>query len=100
MKAKALVRSLLLLVVAGISVSGVLIWSAGSARGAGAPAAANAPALPPGGSELAGEPRTLRACPRDAPRPDCRYHGLQDALAAALPGDRVVLAPGIYEEGA
>jgi hypothetical protein len=25
---------------------------------------------------------------------------LQEALAAALPGDRVVLAPGIYEEGA
>jgi hypothetical protein len=97
---KALVRSLLLLAVAGISVSGVLTWSAGSARGAGAPATGSPPALPSDGSEQAGDPRTLRACPLGAPQPDCGYHGLQGALAAALPGDRVVLAPGIYEEGA
>jgi Right handed beta helix region len=97
---KALVRSLLLLAVAGFSVSGVLTWSAGSARGAGAPATGSPPALPSDGSEQAGDPRTLRACPLGAPQPDCGYHGLQGALAAALPGDRVVLAPGIYEEGA
>ena len=29
-----------------------------------------------------------------------RYPSLQDALAAALPGDQAVLAPGVYEEGA
>jgi hypothetical protein len=97
---KALVRSLLFLVVAGLSVSSVLAWSAGSARGAGAPATGNGPALPSDGSEQAREPRTRQACPPGAPQPDCRYHGLQDALAAALPGDRVVLAPGVYAEGA
>ena len=97
---KTSVRSLLLLAVAGISVSGVLTWSAGSPRGAGAPARGSPPALPSDGSEHAREPRTLRACPLGAPQPDCRYHGLQGALAAALPGDHVVLAPGIYEEGA
>jgi nitrous oxidase accessory protein NosD len=77
----------------------VLIWSAGSARGAGAPATANGPERSDG-SEQAREPRTLRACPAGVPQPDCAYRGLQDALAAALPGDRVVLAPGIYAEGA
>jgi hypothetical protein len=46
------------------------------------------------------EPRTLRVCPPDFAQPDCRYGGLQDALEAALPGDQVVLAPGVYEEGA
>jgi hypothetical protein len=97
---KALARSLLFLAVAGISVSGVLIWSAGSARGAGTPATGNAAASPSDGSARTGEPRTLRACPPGAPRPDCPYRGLQDALAAALPGDRVVLAPGVYAEGA
>jgi hypothetical protein len=46
------------------------------------------------------EPRTLRACPPDSAQPDCGYARLQDALAAALPGDQVVLAPGVYEQGA
>jgi hypothetical protein len=44
--------------------------------------------------------QTLRACPPGAARPDCRYAGLQEALAAASAGDHVVLAPGVYEEGA
>jgi Right handed beta helix region len=44
--------------------------------------------------------RTLRACPLGEAPADCRYHGLQDALAAATPGDQIVLAPGVYEEGA
>jgi nitrous oxidase accessory protein NosD len=91
---KAVVRSLLPLVVVGISVSSLLAWSVDSAYGAGARG------LPSAGSELAGAPRTLRVCPPGAPQPNCRYRGLQDALAAALPGDRVVLAPGVYAEGA
>jgi hypothetical protein len=58
-------------------------------------------ARPSRGSGPAREPRTLRACPPDsAAQPDCRYAGLQVALAAALPGDHVVLAPGVYQEGA
>jgi hypothetical protein len=44
--------------------------------------------------------RTLRVCPPAAGQPDCRYRSLQEAVAAALPDDQVVLAPGIYEEGA
>ena len=51
-------------------------------------------------ADLAPEPRTLRACPLGDPRADCRYRGLQEALAAAVPGDQIVLAPGLYEEGA
>jgi Right handed beta helix region len=62
------------------------------------------PSQTPGNADrsdrAAREPRTLRVCPRDSARPDCEYAGLQDALAAAMPGDRVVLAPGVYEEGA
>jgi hypothetical protein len=46
------------------------------------------------------EPRTLRVCPSASAQPDCRYAGLQDALSAALPGDHIVLAAGVYEEGA
>jgi hypothetical protein len=48
----------------------------------------------------AGAPRTLRVCPPGEARSDCRYQHLQDALAAAAPGDRVALAPGVYEDGA
>ena len=51
-------------------------------------------------SLIAREPHTLRVCPPDLAQPDCRYAGLQDALAAALPGDHVVLAGGVYEQGA
>ena len=46
------------------------------------------------------EARTLRVCPPAAADSGCRYASLQDALAAALPGDHVILAPGLYEEGA
>lgn len=88
---------------------------AGRAVAAATSAQRDEPALPPPAridpqalerarpSRAAGqarEPRTLRACPADAARPDCRYAGLQTALAAALPGDHVLLAPGVYEEGA
>ena len=52
------------------------------------------------GSGTARDRRTLRACPLRGVPSGCRYHGLRDALAAALPGDHVVLAPGVYEEGA
>ena len=44
-------------------------------------------------------PRTLRTCPASATQPDCRYRSVQDAVNAALPGDHVVLAPGVYAEG-
>jgi Periplasmic copper-binding protein (NosD) len=44
--------------------------------------------------------RTLRTCPAGGARPECDYDSLQDALNAALPGDQVVLAPGVYAEGA
>jgi hypothetical protein len=44
--------------------------------------------------------RTLRICAPGAAQPDCQYTSLQDALAAAMPGDQAVLAPGVYEEGA
>jgi hypothetical protein len=54
----------------------------------------------PGETRGAVEPRTLRACPAGQSRTECRYRDLADALAAARPGDQVVLAPGIYEEGA
>jgi hypothetical protein len=46
------------------------------------------------------EPRMLKVCPPGSAQPDCRYDRLQDALAAAMPGDHVVLAPGVYEQGA
>jgi hypothetical protein len=95
---KAVLRRLLPVVVAGISVSSVLAWAADPAQDAGPAATASAPALPADGSARA--PRTLRACPPAAAQPDCGYRGLEDALAAALPGDRVVLAPGVYAEGA
>src|SRR5262245_23670627 len=38
--------------------------------------------------------RTLRICARGAAQTGCDYTSLQDALAAAMPGDQVVLAPG------
>ena len=44
--------------------------------------------------------RPLRVCPVGAAQPECRYHRLQEALNAALPGDQIILAPGIYREGA
>jgi hypothetical protein len=57
-------------------------------------------ARPAWASATTREPRTLRVCPPASARPDCQYARLQEALAAALPGDHVVLAPGVYEEGA
>jgi hypothetical protein len=69
------------------------------------------PSLPPPESDrneprastsvgLAGAQRSLRVCPAADIRPDCRWQSLQEAVASALPGDEVVLAPGIYEQGA
>jgi hypothetical protein len=46
------------------------------------------------------ERRVLRVCPSGAAQPDCQYASLQAALEVALAGDQVVLAPGVYEEGA
>jgi hypothetical protein len=46
------------------------------------------------------ERRMLRVCPPGAAQPNCQYVSLQAALAAALADDEVVLAPGVYEEGA
>jgi hypothetical protein len=118
---KPLGPRVVLLLIAGISASGLLIAPVGPAR-AKAPLAAEqaretpeavgdrviatSPSRqedqtpPPSASGAGPAPRALRVCPAEDASPDCRYHGLPDALAAALPGDHVVLAPGIYEEGA
>jgi hypothetical protein len=58
------------------------------------------PATPSRAAATAREPRTLRVCPFASAQPDCAYGGLRAALLATLPGDTVVLAPGVYEEGA
>jgi hypothetical protein len=92
-----------------IAASGLVTAGPGSTTGEAAAAdplasgdqrvaAALERARPSSDAGPAGTPRTLRVCP-DA-RAECQYQHLQDALAAALPGDHVVLAPGIYEEGA
>jgi hypothetical protein len=52
------------------------------------------------GAGPAGAPRSLRVCPAADVQPDCRWQSLQEAVVAALPGDEVVLAAGIYEQGA
>ena len=57
-------------------------------------------ARPSRASDSTRAPRPLRVCPTGMAEPDCRYRSLQDALDAALPGDHVVLAPGVYAEGA
>ena len=57
-------------------------------------------ASPSGASDSTGAPRMLRVCSVGAAQSECRYDRLQDALDAALPGDQVILAPGIYGEGA
>jgi hypothetical protein len=108
------------LLIAGISASALLIGPAGPAqasapraleparatpaagldRGIAAPAAESDQALPSSGSGSGGPSRALRVCPPGDARPDCRHRSLQAAVAAALPGDHVVLSPGIYEEGA
>jgi hypothetical protein len=43
--------------------------------------------------------RTLRVCAAEA-NPSCAYRELQAAVDAAEPGDTIVLAPGIFEQGA
>ena len=53
-----------------------------------------------GAPTTAHAPRTLRVCPPGSTQPECRYASLQEALAAASAGDHIVLAPGVYEEGA
>ena len=100
----SLVRSLSRLLVAGLSVSSLLTAvAAATSEEQGAPNLAP-PALSNSDSRVGAETpparEPLRVCPLSNAQRDCRYHGLQDALAVALPGDRVVLAPGVYEEGA
>jgi Right handed beta helix region len=107
------------LLIAGMFASALLIGPAGPARASApraveparatpaagrdrviaAPAAESDQALPSSGSGSGGPPRALRVCPPGDARADC-HRSLQEALAAALPGDHVVLSPGIYEEGA
>jgi hypothetical protein len=58
------------------------------------------PARPSRAVDSARAPRTVQACPATATQAHCRYDSLQGALDAALPGDHVVLAPGMYAEGA
>jgi Right handed beta helix region len=86
--------------VAGGLATSLLAWPPAPAPAApapgGAPGAVQRPAIP----LPRGEPRTLRVCPAGQSRAECRYRGLEDALAAARPGDQVVLAPGVYEEAA
>src|ERR671910_2076580 len=98
------IPSLVLALVAGMSTSSLLTGPA-AATSEERDATNTAPTAPtepdsPEGAEPGSSREPLRVCPIGDPHPGCRYHGLQNALAAALPGDRVVLAPGIYEEGA
>src|SRR5262249_44246240 len=47
------------------------------------------------------ERRTLRVCPPEGPKaPSCQFTQVSEALAQARPGDEVVLAPGVYRQGA
>lgn len=48
----------------------------------------------------ASTPQTLRVCPSEATDSSCTHRELQAAIAAAQPGDTIVLAPGIFEQGA
>lgn len=57
-------------------------------------------ASPSHAAAIARPPRTLWACPGGTAEPHCRPGSLQAVLDAALPGDHVVLAPGVYAEGA
>jgi len=108
------------LLIAGIFASGLLIGPAGPARASApraveparatpeagldrviaAPAAQGDQRRPSSGAGPGGAPRALRVCPPGDARPDCGHRSLQEAVAAASPGDHVVLSPGIYEEGA
>ena len=80
------------------------LFSSAGARfaleGSDATSAREAITRPSGASDSTGAPRMLRVCPVDAAQSECRYGSLQDALNAALPGDQVVLASGVYAEGA
>jgi hypothetical protein len=49
---------------------------------------------------IAGAARTLRTCPTGVSRPACDFDSLAAALAAAQPGDTIILSPGLYPEGA
>jgi Right handed beta helix region len=102
-------RSAWLISIQGRIAAGLLILTAdlaiaalGEAPGAAPRLGADIPEGSPGSGHISvgGEPRELRVCPAGQSRPECRYHGLEDALAAARPGDRVVLAPGVHQEGA
>jgi len=44
--------------------------------------------------------RTLRVCPAERADSACTHSELQAAVDAAEPGDTIVLAPGIFEQGA
>lgn len=74
-----------------------------------------APGLPPQGTlkpgvvqrsdtgEVTVQPRgaeELRVCRPNASQPGCGFLSLADAVAAAQPGDTVVLSPGIYADAA
>ena len=46
------------------------------------------------------EGRVLRVCPPGGLEAGCRFDHLQKAVNAALPGDTIVLAPGVYRQAA
>ena len=55
---------------------------------------------PEGQIILDNKPRQVRVCPLKAFKPGCNYWQLGDALANVIPKDLIVLAPGIYRQGA
>lgn len=45
-------------------------------------------------------PQELRVCKPQTAMPDCNFLSLADAVAAAQPGDTILLSKGVYEEAA
>lgn len=55
---------------------------------------------PEGQIILDNKPRQVRVCPLKSFKTGCNYWQLGDAVANAIPKDLIVLAPGIYRQGA
>jgi hypothetical protein len=90
------------LLLAALAAAGLFSSAAAwvAVEGSGATPARATIASSSGASDTTRASRTLRVCPVGAAPSECGYDRLQDALDAALPGDQIILAPGIYGEGA